>query len=70
MRAAFFDAMLRSFSFYSVRNEITFGYNPLQICSTHFLSLCLISQKKKKKKKKKAPIEEVLSSFNNLLISV
>ena len=49
MRAAFFDAMLRSFSFYSVRNEITFGYNPLQICSTHFLSLCLISQKKKKK---------------------
>ena len=52
MRAAFFDAMLRSFSFYSVKNEITFGYNPLQICSTHFLSLCLISQKKKKKKKK------------------
>ena len=67
MRAAFFDAMLRSFSFYSVRNEITFGYNPLQICSTHFLSLCLISQKKKKKI---APIEEVLSLFNNLLISV
>ena len=68
MRAAFFDAMLRSFSFYSVKNEITFGYNPLQICSTHFLSLCLISQKKKKKKI--APIEEVLYLFNNLLISV